>query len=181
MMIFAIIHLVIKGYFHKIDMKFLVSGHSYMPCDRDFWIIEKRKKVTKAFVPSQLGDMVKSARVKNPFKVVQMTEEDFHDIGTVADNFISTTKMNISKASWIQLNSEKPTTVKIRKTFNEMEAWTSIQVLKKGKKSQNISDWQSLTPLSQSNRISNEKKKDLLAMREYLDVEYRDFYTNLCT
>lgn len=29
---------------NEIDYKFLVSGHSYLPCDQDFGLIEKQKK-----------------------------------------------------------------------------------------------------------------------------------------
>lgn len=32
-----------------------------MPCDRDFALIEKRKKVSKAYIPSDLYSVVKSA------------------------------------------------------------------------------------------------------------------------
>lgn len=42
MVLMVLIFLVGKGYYDTIDFKFLVSGHSYMPCDRDFSEIEKR-------------------------------------------------------------------------------------------------------------------------------------------
>lgn len=32
---------------NEIDHKFLVSGHSYLPCDQDFGIVEKEKKFHK--------------------------------------------------------------------------------------------------------------------------------------
>ncbi|KAJ4429631.1 hypothetical protein ANN_21832 [Periplaneta americana] len=45
MMVLALVHLVAKGRFDEISHKFLVSGHSFLPCDRDFAMIEKRKRV----------------------------------------------------------------------------------------------------------------------------------------
>lgn len=81
MMIMALIYLVSKRYCDCIELKFLVSGHSFMDCDRDFGVIEKRRKVSKAMIPEELQDVVKSARVNNPFKVVPILKEDFKDFG----------------------------------------------------------------------------------------------------
>lgn len=51
MMVTALVNLVAKGTFDEVNHKFLVSGHTFLPCDRDFAMIEKRKRVTKVFVP----------------------------------------------------------------------------------------------------------------------------------
>lgn len=40
--------------FQQIDHKFLVRGHTYLPNDRDFAHIEKRKKVLE-FMSQQIG------------------------------------------------------------------------------------------------------------------------------
>ncbi len=58
MVLIMILFLVLKGYYEIIDLKFLVSGHSYMPCDRDFDVIEKRKRVSKCMVPEEVQEMV---------------------------------------------------------------------------------------------------------------------------
>lgn len=71
----VIIFLVLKGHYDKIDLKFLVPGHSYMPCDRDFGVIEKRKRVSKCRVPEEVQEMVRSARLEKPFVVITMGEK----------------------------------------------------------------------------------------------------------
>ncbi|KAJ8721016.1 hypothetical protein PYW08_006481 [Mythimna loreyi] len=38
-------YLVKQQYFTEVNQKFLCSGHSFLPCDRDFTLIERRKKV----------------------------------------------------------------------------------------------------------------------------------------
>lgn len=38
-------HLVRSQYFTEINQKFLCSGHSFLPCDRDFALIERKKKI----------------------------------------------------------------------------------------------------------------------------------------
>nr|CAI5822693.1 unnamed protein product [Callosobruchus analis] len=63
---------------HQIDHKFLVSGHSYMPCDQDFGVIEKNKRhYDNIYIPDDWTRVIKTARKKNPFKVIQLTEKDF--------------------------------------------------------------------------------------------------------
>lgn len=49
----------------EIDHKFLVSGHSYLPCDQDFGLIEKEKKFhPHIFVPSDWIAVIENARKK---------------------------------------------------------------------------------------------------------------------
>ncbi|KAJ8971893.1 hypothetical protein NQ314_000506 [Rhamnusium bicolor] len=77
MMLLALILLVKEGTLDEIHHKYLVKGHSYLPCDRDFALIEKRKKVTKTIVLDDVDKMITSTRHNNPFKVVRMNNEDF--------------------------------------------------------------------------------------------------------
>jgi hypothetical protein len=43
MIIFLYVYLTVNGTFDSIEHRYLVSGHSFLPCDRDFAQIEKRK------------------------------------------------------------------------------------------------------------------------------------------
>lgn len=61
-----------------IDHKFYVSGHSYLSCDQDFGLVEKKKKFFKnIFVPDNWVEVIKAARDKNPFNIMNMTKDDF--------------------------------------------------------------------------------------------------------
>lgn len=52
----------------EIDHKFLVSGHSYLPCDQDFGVIEKQKKCfPNIFIPKDWNNVIMAARKKKPF------------------------------------------------------------------------------------------------------------------
>ncbi len=48
--------------FRRIDMKFLVSTHLFMPCDQEFAEVEKCKQVTKSTVPSEMKEMITSTQ-----------------------------------------------------------------------------------------------------------------------
>jgi len=55
----------------KIQLYFPIPGHSFMPIDRDFAMIEKcRRRQTKAVLPSVWINMIKTAQQNPPFRVV---------------------------------------------------------------------------------------------------------------
>ncbi|KAF6210131.1 hypothetical protein GE061_015887 [Apolygus lucorum] len=78
MVLMTLIWVVAMNYFEKVDLKFLIPGHSYMPRDRDFGI-EKRKKVFKTMMPGEVADMIRDAKTTQPFQVVNMGPADFKD------------------------------------------------------------------------------------------------------
>lgn len=47
MLVFLWIYLACIGMCTEINHKLLVGGHSFLNCDRDFAVIEKRKRLTK--------------------------------------------------------------------------------------------------------------------------------------
>ena len=61
-----LIYLVATGVFEQIGHKYLVSDHSCVASDRDFAQIEKRKRLSKCFIPDDVENMIFSARHKNP-------------------------------------------------------------------------------------------------------------------
>ncbi|KAJ4451228.1 hypothetical protein ANN_02688 [Periplaneta americana] len=85
--------------FEHIEQRFLLSGHSFLQCDFNFALIEKRKKVTKAFIPSDLLKIVQDSKFVKRFQTVPMLESDFLNTQDVADQLISNKNFNISKLS----------------------------------------------------------------------------------
>lgn len=72
MFIFLWLYLTAKGYFQEINQKFLVKGHTFMQCDRDFALIDKRKRVEKCELPMDLVSMIIQSNHKHPFLVTVM-------------------------------------------------------------------------------------------------------------
>lgn len=181
MVLMTLIWVVAMNYFEKVDLKFLVSGHSYMPCDRDFGIIEKRKKVCKTMVPGEVADMIRDAKSTQPFQVVNMGPADFKDIARCSDTFLNTAGLKISTVSWIQISRAEFPTIKTRGTLNELEQWKEVKILKKGQSIQNIVEMGPFPELQSRQTIADAKKKDLLAMLDFMDSKYRSFYENICS
>lgn len=68
------LQLVREKVYKTIEHRFLISGHTHLPSDRDFALIEKHKKYVKqVFSPEEWFDIVRKSNRKNPFKVVEMT------------------------------------------------------------------------------------------------------------
>ncbi|KAJ4426600.1 hypothetical protein ANN_26398 [Periplaneta americana] len=112
-MVFMCLFLVAIGLFEHIEQRFLLSGHSFLQCDSDFALIEKRQKVTKAFIPSALLKIVQDSKVVEPFQTVSMLESYFLNMQDVADQLISIKNLNISKACCIQYDVSKAGNVSV--------------------------------------------------------------------
>lgn len=114
-LLFLWIYLACIGMFSEINHKFLVGGHSFLNCDRDFAAIEKRKRVTKCNVPEDLKAMIENVKVSNPFKVNMLNKNDFFYLKKAANTFINTDKVNILTASWIKVTSNQPGKIMVKK------------------------------------------------------------------
>lgn len=72
MIVFIYVFLVSLGVYESIDHKFLVSGHSFLQCDRDFALIEKRKRECKPMFPADRHSIIESSTHIGKFRVVDM-------------------------------------------------------------------------------------------------------------
>lgn len=79
--------LVKEGRFKTITHHFLVSGHTHLPSDRDFALIEKRHKKysPQIYSPEGWHNVIKEANKKTPFVVTVMEQADFLNFGPSVD------------------------------------------------------------------------------------------------
>lgn len=63
--------------YSEINHTFLVSGHSFLSCDKDFAQIKKRKRVEKCLV--DLVKMMVNATPNDPLVVTTFQPESFID------------------------------------------------------------------------------------------------------
>ena len=123
---------------------------------------------------------MENATPNNPFVVTILQPEDFFDFKQAADSYINTTKLHISKCSWIRVEKAAPGVVKTRTMFNELEAWSTCKVLKKGVTTNNNIIKDLVLPSQPSkNNLSAEKKRDLQQMLPYLKEDNRAFFKEL--
>ncbi|KAJ8969756.1 hypothetical protein NQ314_001593 [Rhamnusium bicolor] len=93
-----------------------------------------------------------------PFVVTMMQKEDFLDFKEASNIYLSTQKLNISKAQWIRIDQENPGKVRIREILNDMEEWKVVNVLKRGVSLDHLKTI-NLPLLTTKSQISEEKNK----------------------
>ncbi|KAK8372558.1 hypothetical protein O3P69_014576 [Scylla paramamosain] len=66
--------------FSQVKQYFLMPGHSYLPCDRDFGNLEKYFHGHEVYTTPHYIELMRQARRDHPFVVKQMDREDFVDL-----------------------------------------------------------------------------------------------------
>ncbi|KAI4455560.1 dna-directed rna polymerases i ii and iii subunit rpabc2 [Holotrichia oblita] len=108
--------------FDSITYYFPMRGHSYLPNDQDFALIEKKKRTHGIIeVPEEWDDIIRRARKHpSPFKIVNMECNVMFDIKTSIDRFFLKTpkpKANIKSVRVININKTFPD-VRLKDHYN---------------------------------------------------------------
>lgn len=167
--------LLAKGIFTEIIHKFPVKGHTFLACDRDFGIIEKKKKRCKCMVPMDVVLTIATAKQKNPFVVAVF--DGFHNWRSVAKN-LNTTKLKISEAAQIRLSRDQFGTAEVWKSHGAIQYPTKTNILRKGV---TIDDFAIIEVNEQPTKhgIPEEKVAHIRAMLPYLTNEAKEYYSQL--
>lgn len=109
-------HLLMSRYFTSVEQKFLVTGHSFLPCDRDFALTERNKKNFKAYSPDDWIPVIATAKTTGKgFLVYKMARGDFKDISRI-ESSLSKGSFKITEFAWLKLTYDDPSTLKGRKS-----------------------------------------------------------------
>ena len=179
--------------FEQVDHKFLVRGHTYLPNDRDFSHIERRKASARVYVPQDWEDVIREACVKNPFNVITMESSNFLDFSEVAKQYTNRKKdmakqpVLISKALWMNFGQTDvsgtpelhPNELWLKYSYNVDEAWSKVSLLKGRKKTPPLLSVPLTTKYEHGHPIKATKLADLESMIPFLPPEYRQFYKDL--
>ena len=109
-----------KYSYTTVNHKFMVSGHSYLPNDRDFGSIEKANRKQHVYIPEEWCKLVESCRRKNPFNVTRMDTKDFVSTSNhrthIVYRKVNTAKEKVEwlKIRWMQFNNDTPFQLRYR-------------------------------------------------------------------
>jgi hypothetical protein len=71
----------------QVEWKYLLSGHSFLPCDQAFGLIEKQiKYIDLVWSLDDYVTCMENASIAKPFKVTVMKREDFFDFLAIIDD-----------------------------------------------------------------------------------------------
>lgn len=123
-----------------VDHKFMIPGHSYLPNDQDFGVIEQVKHHhPHIYIPQEWYELVRTAYRSNPFRVVEMETKDFMAIKELK-KLVVNRKENTARVAidwfsirWIQVGKEDPLKFRFRRSLNELEAWKTVDLRRKSK------------------------------------------------
>lgn len=182
--------LIARRIFSRIEQKFLVTGHSYLPCDQLFGLIEKEKKKSIVIVPTQWIDVLRSTKIpgSTPFIVREMNQNDLISLEPLLALIPRPNTLQISSYSWYILDAATPHLILCKPNFNpgSLGTW---EILRQGGRGRIVN-----RPVWTSNAIQNlelnrkyvaplpitrAKYDDLMSMMELVAPEFREFYQNL--
>ena len=103
--------LIWQHQFTHIAHKYLVRWHTYLPCDRDFALVEKKKESAVVHLPDDWKNIIKEANLAKTFNIQKMSEDNIFDISVIANKFtmrkcLSVKPVLISTASWFNFGGE---------------------------------------------------------------------------
>ncbi|KYQ50443.1 hypothetical protein ALC60_10456, partial [Trachymyrmex zeteki] len=169
-----------------IDHKFLVLGHSFLPNDRDFGVVEMSlKKNNLLFVPQDYYNVIKKCRKGNNFILNEMKQEDFISTRFLEDAVFKRVKnsngetINWLKICWMRFLRNEPYKIFYKISMDENAEFKILDLLpRRGRprKFENIV----LIPLYKNIRqISTAKYKDMMDLLRYILPEHHDFFKSL--
>lgn len=172
-----------------IDFKFLVSGHSFLPNDADFGVIESAsKKVQHIYVPSDWSNIVKAAKRKVPkFNVVEMKREEFLSTLSLEEAITnrkkSTNGENFSwlNIRWLRFIRGSPISLYFKETMNEEMEFTEVNLRKatKGRPLQSLASIDQTVLYPVRRVITAAKKRDMYDLLPYIPPIHHAFFRNL--
>ncbi|KAJ8365576.1 hypothetical protein SKAU_G00144070 [Synaphobranchus kaupii] len=168
------------GYFTEIEHKFMVSGHSFLPCDRSFAIIEKRRKVSTLHTPEDFTEMIIQSKQEHPFRVMQMKSEDFR---LFPDSVLKKPAgLQITSKMWFKVTAADPWNLHTKVTHSLYEGWKSWLITKpqRGQPPPALSFAKVYARAYESPLpVKKEKHQDLMSMLTYLPPAAQAFYQAL--
>ena len=178
--------MVESGHFDSITHKFFVPGHSMMDSDRDFGIIEKKKrKVQYVYTHEDWVSLIESAKTKNPFKVLKMGKEHLKNLDDIEKLYVKRKKRSdgdklyLSKVSCVRLSRDRPGVLQFKYTYNpSINIWKYVDVNRKA--SAPALEVDALPSKYPSGRaIKAEKKKDLNSLLHFVPPCHHPYFNDI--
>ena len=159
---------------------YLESGHSYLPNDKDFSVIEKSIKQKKCSVYDKAGwfQIVESSKLKQPFKTIDMANRfiQFDHLTKLRTYNSSKTSdyVNFSFLNVKVFRITKNSNILEYKTQHKSDQWFKFNypLLKTDYPEIEKCDYENLT-------ISKETFTDLISLLQYIPPAHQQFYKNL--
>ncbi|XP_073956928.1 uncharacterized protein [Choristoneura fumiferana] len=169
----------------QINMRFLESGHSFLPNDRDFGKIEGGfKRQQRIYTPEDYMSIMKTCKKNKPMIVHRMNQNDFLSSLKLEKSITNRKKTTDGdKVSWLstkEIELKKGEMYKIYMRSNFYEDFKELDIKKIGRVRQPAISKEIMEPLWPTGKpIPEAKLKDLKSLLHLIPQEYHSFYVNL--
>jgi len=182
-----LLRFVQSGRFSLIKQYFLMSGHSFLPCDQDFGNIETAFEGKQIYTTPHYISLMKEARRTNPFTVIEMGANCFVDLEPLQSLH---TKSGLSRAGFkngrmFSYKEDYKQGMGIIKSYAEdIEHPTQVK-LQKGRGAAYDPSKFDLPAVHlpikypEGVKLTPEKLDDLNHLLQFVPPEYSGFYTDL--
>lgn len=171
----------------SVTVKYLCSGHSFLPNDTDFSDIESSlKRQQRLYTPSDYIEVMRSCRKKRPLIVTQMSGKDFLGVMNIEKKITNRKitddkeKINWLKIRSIKIEKQEPFSLMIQQhDFSQPYQKISIKKSSRGRPGTEeiFSDLLPLWPNGKP--IAEAKLQNLKEMMHLIPADALPFYQNL--
>lgn len=181
--------LVNNGSFIQIDHKFPKPGHSMLPSDRDFGLIENEKKHNdRIYTPSQWATVIERAKRKDPYIISMLQSKDFVSVSKLRlkHNFLSP-KQTLKTLTKEKFNIRDVAHFRVTKNKIEFkyshstDDWQEINIAYRSNLRTSTETMIDELPLKYEKKIpiTIDKFNDLNRLMKYIPEVDKEFYTSL--
>lgn len=179
------LQLVREKKYKTIEHRFLVSGHTYLPSDRDFAVIERHKKyLRQVYCPQQWYEAVSRSKRVNPFNVVVMKQENFLSFQNIPFSKKNVTEdrepIKFTQIRCFKFDYNFPNTMFIKHLQNEV-SFKTVNIGKRGIHISEINNVLQNLPIKYQQRLklSAEKIADLKKLLKYIPPVFQQYFLEL--
>lgn len=170
-----------------IDQKFMTSGHSFLPNDADFGVIESYSKGRTMNVPQDWFNAIVTSKRKKPYLLKVMGREDIYSTANLEKAITRRRKNTVGekvswhKIQWLRYLREEPYKIFYKETLNEDIDFFAIDIApaRKGRKAAHLG----LIPVellyAGQRPVTSAKKRDMLDLLPYIPPVNHGYFTNL--
>ena len=178
-------HICLSTAIQKIDHKFMVSGHSFLPNDSDFGVIEKVtvKHVNDIHVPEQWYSLIEKCKRGQTYQVVRMQQQDFLSLSELA-KYVTIRKRDVdgNKVEWlkiqhIQIRKEAPLMMYYKYSVQNDLPFSCVSLSRKVRPLKH--DYVLKSLYNEPRPLSVEKANDLHKLLKYVPPVYHSFYNTV--
>ena len=188
-MCLQLLRLVHQERFGLIKHYFLMPGHSYMPCDRDFGNLETFFRGREIYTTQHYIELMQEARRDHPFLVVDMTSDMFFDLTPLQSHCTKTqlAKSRFKEGRLFVYKADYKQGMKIHHNYLEDDDFDVAQQVKlqKGKRTAYNPDTFNLAdvdlPLKYPDGVAlrPDKLADLNHLLKFIPLSFKSWYTDL--